>query len=65
MGWKVITLWYHRLVLMGIFVVVVVLSAYDCNGFLTDFTEFHLWNLMVQNLSLNIKAQEVEFIFCF
>lgn len=28
-------------------------------------SEFHLWNLMVQNLSLNIKAQEVEFSFVF
>lgn len=48
MGWKVITLWHHRLDLVGMFFVVVVLGAYDCNGFMTDFTEFHLWNLMFQ-----------------
>lgn len=46
MGWKVITLWHRRLVLMGLSFFV--LGAYDCNEFLTDFTEFHLWNLMVQ-----------------
>ena len=63
MGWKVITLWHHRLVLMGLSFFV--LGTYDCNEFLTDFTEFHLWNLMVQKQSLNIKAQEVEFSFCF